>query len=284
MLQRKAQEVRAVQAFSLFREKGIEPILIKGLAAARYYPAAQQRLSIDMDLAVAEDDFINADAIARSAAADGLAIDLHRELRHLDTVRWGDLFDNSELIEVDGVGSYRVLRAEDHLRVLCVHWLTDGGRHKERLWDIFYIVANRNGDFNWDRVLGTVSVRRQRWLTCTLGLTGRYLGLDLTDTPVSNAALDLPKWLIKTVEREWVSETKFLPLESAIYDRKKLLKQIRKRLDPNPIRATVEMEGSFDAKTRLFYKIGNTLKRIMPSYRRISGTIKLDRANTTQSR
>ncbi len=277
--------MRAVKAFSVFRERGIEPILIKGLAAARFYPEAHPRLSIDMDLAVAADDFINAGIIAHSAETDGLAIDLHNELRHLDTVAWNDLLENSVLIDLGG-GTIRVLRAEDHLRVLCVHWLTDGGSNKERLWDIYYLIANRPPDFNWDRFMGTVSERRQRWLICTVGLAHRYMGLDLSDTPIKEKALDIPKWLINAVENEWSSETKALPLENVIYDRKKLWKQILRRVHPNPIRDTIEMEGSLDAKTRIFYNIGNTFKRIMPSYRRISNSLKgrILEKNLTQSR
>jgi len=273
LLQRKVQEIRVLQAFALFRENNIEPVLIKGFAAGRYYPDSVPRLSIDIDFAVAAADHEAALGVCRSLAADGLAIDLHNELRHLDTVAWSDLFDNSRLIHLDA-GTIRVLRPEDHLRVLCVHWLTDGGTNKARLWDIYYLIANREADFDWDRFLAPVSERRQRWLLCTVGLAQRYLGLDLDDAPIKDQVGDLPGWLIKTVEREWATETKAQPLETVIYDRKKLVKQIWKRMHPNPIWATVQMEGSFDAKTRFFYKIGNTFKRIMPSISRISNTLR----------
>jgi hypothetical protein len=52
------------------------------------------------------------------------------------------------------------------------------------------------------------------------------------------------------------------------------LKQFAKRLRPNPIRATVEAEGDLDAKTRVFYQIGNFLSRIWPTFRRISSTLR----------
>lgn len=268
LLQKKAQEVRAVRVFSALRDRGVEPILIKGLAAARHYPVSHPRLSIDMDIAVAADDYPAAYEVANSPTMGGFAIDLHFELRHLDTVAWTDLMANSETLVVQG-GTIRVLRPEDHLRVLCVHWLTDGGGNKERLWDIYYSIANRSDDFDWDRFLSPVSERRQRWLICTVGLAHKYLGLDLQNTPIDEKALDLPQWLTNTVEREWNSETRAVPLETVIYDGTKLLKQIQKRLRPNPIWATVQMEGSFDAKTRFFYKVGNTLKRMLPSVRRI---------------
>lgn len=273
LLQRKAQELKIRRAFCLFRENGIEPVLIKGWAAGMFYPPSHIRLSIDMDLSVPDSDFDAAEAIARSASSEGLAIDLHRELRHLDRVEWDDLFENSILIKIDEY-PIRVLRAEDNLRVLCVHWLTDGGCNKERLWDIYYITENRPVDFDWDRFLGPVTERRRRWLVCTLGLAEKYLGLNLDNTPISAEARDLPQWLTRTVEKEWATETKHLPLEVAVADPKMLLKQIGKRIRPNPIWATVEMEGSFDAKTRIFYQVGSIFKRSKPVLRRIAASIK----------
>lgn len=267
LLQKKTQEQRALQAFALFRKQGIEPILIKGLAAARYYPETQSRFSLDMDLAVSALDYHTATLIAQDPSASGLAIDLHRELRHLDSVEWNDLSKNSQLLEFDG-GNIRVLRPEDHLRVLAVHWLTDGGSYKERLWDVYHIIKNRSSDFDWDRCLNSVSFRRRRWLICTIGLASRYLGLDLDGTPIKDEARNLPSWLTHTVEREWKSDMPLLPLHANLQNRTILLAQIGKRIWPNPITATVMMEGSFDAKTRGFYRMGNILQRIGPSYRK----------------
>lgn len=268
-LQRKVQEHNVLRAFALFRDNDIEPVLIKGLAAAANYPAEIYRPSIDMDLAVSNVDFAKASILLEDLAADGLAIDLHRELRHLDSVEWSDLVSNSRPITTD-LGSYRILRPEDHLRVLCVHWLTDGGGNKERLWDIYYAISNRGPEFDWDRFLNTVSRKRRRWLVCTLGLAHRYLGLDLSDTPIGSEADDLPGWLTKRVEYEWAREDKNEPLELVLNDRQKLWHQIALRFDQNPIWATVQMEGSFDASTRIFYQIGNFFYRIPSSIRRVS--------------
>jgi hypothetical protein len=238
------------------------------------YPAHVPRISIDVDLAVAPDEFAAARPISISTAADGLAIDLHCGLRHLDTVSWSDLFKNSIPTELES-GTIRMFRPEDHLRVPCVHWLTDGGVYRERLWDIYYSVENRKNDFDWERFLGIVSLRRRRWLVCTLGLAQRYLGLDLTDTPIDAEARDLPPWLVKAVEREWSSETKPRPLEASLHDPVMFAKQVKRRMRPNPIWATIQMNGTFDSRTRIHYQIANVFKRVAPSYRRISDTLKL---------
>ncbi|MFN0138548.1 MAG: nucleotidyltransferase family protein [Pyrinomonadaceae bacterium] len=273
LLHRKAQQAKSVRAVELLRAAGIEPILIKGIAAEQYYPGDRIRPSIDIDLAVAEADFERANRLSRSDAAEGMAIDLHKELRHLDTLEWQDLFERSKLLQFEN-GSIRLLCAEDNLRVLCVHWLTDGGVYQERLWDIYYAVANRPADFNWDRFLGVVSERRRRWLVCTVGLAGRYLGLDLSDTPILDEASKLPKWLTDAVEREWGDKVKPRPLEVSLNDPKILIGQVKRRFRPNPIRATVQMEGSFDARTRFFYRLGNFFMRIPSSYRRVSEALR----------
>ncbi len=273
LLHKKTQEAKVLQAFNFFRQAGIEPVLIKGLAAAVYYPASVPRLSIDIDLAVSSNDEKAALNIIKSGRSEGLAIDLHRELRHLDTVPWADLFDHTQMLKI-GEDAVRVLCPEDHLRVLCVHWLTDGGASKSRLWDIYYLVENRPDTFDWDRFLNVVNERRRRWLVCTLGLARRYLDLDLAGTPVEDGSLDLPVWLTNTVEREWAAETRQIPLETTLRDPKMLFTQIRKRMRPNPIWATVQMNGSFDARTRVHYQIGNLFKRIVPSFFRIRDTLR----------
>ncbi len=272
LLYRKTQEVVGLRAFASFRQRGIEPILIKGLAAGLYYPETRSRVSVDIDIAVSKSDFTAASQIYTSEAAAGLAIDLHNELRHLDTLEWDDLFENSRLLDVDG-GTIRVLRPEDHLRVLIVHWLTDGGGGKDRLWDVYYMIANRPPDFDWDRFLNSVSATRRRWLTCTIGLASRHLGLNLDDTPIKDEAADIPAWFIDAIAREWANDITLRPLHHCLNDPGMLLKQIRKRVPPNPIWATVNMEGSFDAKTRVFYQIGSVIKRSLPSFRRIFGIL-----------
>lgn len=273
LLQRRLQERTALDAFRLFRSHGIEPVLIKGLAAARFYPPSVSRYSVDLDLAVGSTDFRVASQIAASPSAAGLAIDLHREMRHLDRVDWKDLLDNSELLELDGE-TIRVLRHEDHLRVLCVHWLTDGGVYRERLWDIVYGIQNRAPGFDWTRFLDAAGPRRRRWYVCTLGLARRYLGLDLTDTPVADEALNLPGWLVDAVTRAWNDDRRPLPLHISLNDRALFAKQMRDRLRPDPIWATVAMNGSFDAGTRLHYQIGHFVARAPASIFRIVGALR----------
>jgi hypothetical protein len=272
LLQVKAAENRAARAVSLFRENRIEPILIKGIAAGRWYPQLAPRIAYDTDLAVAAADYEKAERLTTSLVGERLTIDLHKELRHLDSVPWDDIFSNSVTIDADGT-EIRVPRPEDHLRVLCIHWLTDGGAMRERLWDMYHLVDNRPPHFDWARFLDVVSPRRRRWLECTLGMTERYLKLDLSGTPVEGAASKIPNWMTRTVEKEWASSEQFMALHVAMSTPKKLPGQLAKRIKPNPIWATIDMEGDIDARSRVFYQIGSFAKRAVPSLRRIGSVL-----------
>lgn len=266
-LQRRVQGEKLAAAFRLFRSHSIEPVLIKGFAAGEYYPADVLRQSIDMDLAVAASDFEKASAIAASPEAEGLAIDLHRELRHLDTLAWEDLFENTTFIDAADE-QIRVLRPEDHLRVLAVHWLNDGGRDREKLRDIHYLIDSRGPEFDWTRALDTVSHRRRRWIVCTILLAHQEFNTDLTGTPIETEQGSLPAWLRDRVRHSWQSARTETPLWLLTRQPVEFVRELSTRLVPDPVRATVEMEGDIDASTRSFYRIGNFFQRLVPSVRR----------------
>jgi hypothetical protein len=259
----KIQEQKIKKAFEIFRGQGIEPILIKGWAAAEFYPRKFERMFLDIDLCVAPEQFSKAKELAEAEEVKKLNVDLHRGLRHLDTVAWEDLSAHSRMLPL-GDAQIRVLRPEDHLRILCVHWLNDGGANKERLLDIFYAVENRPHDFDWNRCLGVVSEKRRSWIVCAIGLAQRFYGLALEDTPIAAEASNIPVWILRAIEKEWKSNVRLKPLLSGLGDSKEFMRQLRKRLPPNPIQATIEMEGSFAGRRRIFYQIGTFLVRSVP--------------------
>jgi hypothetical protein len=190
----------------------------------------------------------------------------------LDTVDYRQLFDRSKLIDLNGI-PIRVLSEEDHLRVLCVHWLTDGGAYKDKLKDIHYAVERRGPDFDWHWSLNAAGETRKRWVSATILLSRTVYETRIEDTPLSSEEQVLPKWFIKAVKKEWSSDVRLQPIHRHLSNPQSLLKQIRKRIPPNPIQATIEMEGDFDNKPRVFYQIGNTLRRIPPMLSRVSEII-----------
>src|SRR5258708_35995394 len=92
LLQKKIKETKICSAFDLFRQEGIEPILIKGWAAAANYPSDTPRHYNDIDLAVPARDFVRAENLSATENFLSLNLDIHNELRHLDTVDWENLF------------------------------------------------------------------------------------------------------------------------------------------------------------------------------------------------
>jgi hypothetical protein len=263
----KVYEVRIENLWSAFEEKGFEPVLIKGWSAAINYSKPFLRQVGDIDIAVNPKFYKRAWQFKKEL--ENGEVDLHKGLRHLDKLSWENIFANSRMVNC-GAGKIRVLRPEDHLRVLCVHWLTDGGINKEKLWDIYYAVENRPEDFDWDRFLNAVGEKRRLWLICAIGIAHKYLGLKIEYTPVAREAKKLPEWIIATVEKEWQSEVKFKYLETTIESKKEFFGQLKKRFPPNPIQSTINMEGDFDNKPRIIYQIPDMFFRCVTSIKKFS--------------
>ena len=245
----------------------IEFLLIKGLAVDFYYPSNKFRNYVDFDLCFDPHKLDKKFEQEIEIEIRNYNVDIHCGLRHLDSLNWDDIYKESILLELDNC-SFRILKPEDHLRVVCTHWLTDGAAYRRRLWDIYYLVKNRPADFDWERCLNVVSPKRRKWIVYTIGLAHRYLGLNLDDTPIAEEAKNLPAWLIKTVESEWESEVKLRPLETCFHDRKLLFQQILKRIPPNQIQATIDSEGDFDKNHRAYYQIQNVFTRLAASIKR----------------
>lgn len=263
-LQSAVEERSISAAVKLFRLNGIEPILFKGAAAARNYPADKIRNSTDIDLAFSAVDFDRAFQLAQGDGYKGLVLDIHREFKHLDTVDWDIIVGRSQVIKI-GDTEVTVPSDEDHLRLLCVHWLVDGGYFRERLWDVYYAVENRSANFDWSVCLDQVSADRRRWIICTIGLAHHYLQLNVDQLPFTDEAKQIPGWLLRAVEKEWASGLRLMPIQQFAGQPTMFFRQIKKRLPPNPITATIDVEGSFDSKFRFHYQLGSMFKRLGPS-------------------
>ena len=270
IIQERVQLTLIERAFVLFRHRGIEPILLKGWSVARFYPNPQLRLSADIDFAVSTADFKAAQEFVKTAEFATLSIDLHQEFRHLDSLPWGALWSRSQLINNAG-GNIRVLSPEDNLRVVCVHWLTDGGERRDRLWDIYYLVKNRSPDFNWEWCLDSVNDIRRHWIIMTIALAHRLLGLKIADLPFAaeiKSADYIPTWVLETILQTWQNPVPILDLRASRQNRKLFWQQLRKRLPPNPIHATVDVEAKFDNAPRLPLQMLNMARRFYLTVRK----------------
>lgn len=271
LLKFKLAESSIARIWNAFEEADLHPILIKGWAAARYYPFPFERHLGDIDLAFSEAEY---EAAEEFREISGFTVtDIHRGLRHLDTADWDLLYARSETFECDGA-AVRVLRAEDHLRVLAVHWLNDGGAYRDRLWDIAHLIEATRGSFDWELCFDGVSETRRRWVKTAVALAARHLGVDLGFVPFAAELEDIPDWLENALKREWDSGYRLVPLHFVLRDPKELIRQIRKRIPPNPIQSTVELEGEFDDGSRTGYQLRNAVRRISPSSRRVLPAIR----------
>jgi hypothetical protein len=268
LLRKRFAEGLILSAFRKLRRAGIEPILIKGWAAAQNYPETVPRFFSDIDLAVEASEYERARNLIEKENIGG--IDLHRELRQLDTLPWARLFRNSELVGMEDE-EIRVLCPEDHLRVLCVHWLISGGENRERLWDIVYAVRNRPEEFDWSKCLGVVNPTRRQWIIMTVGIAHRYMNLELEGIPFAEEAKDLPVWVVRRLEKEWAKNLEIRSLRSQLNHPIGLIRQIKKRIPPNPIQATVDCEGEFTMtrRRRFEYQIRHMIRRLIAVVRRV---------------
>lgn len=176
---------------------------------------------------------------------------------------WDKLFARSQLVDLDG-GKIRVLCAEDHLRILCLHFLRSGAWRPPWLCDVALALETTARDFNWDICLGR-DRRQTDWVACTIQLAHELLGADCSHTPFVERARHLPHWLGPAVLAQWGRNRDPNERARALLDffktgSRKLFTEFCARW-ANPVRATVRLGGSFDDGPRWPYQLGEMLLR-----------------------
>ncbi len=247
------------RALPLLGSLGVEPVLVKGWAIARHYPEAGLRPYTDLDLCVLPDQYANACAALKDPVIQSCNIDLHLGFGKFYDLQSGEIFERSQLVKLDDL-EVRVLSAEDHLRLLCMHLLRHGAVRPIWLYDIAVLLEARTGDFDWDRCLGR-SRQQADWIACALGLAHQLLGADVEGTPIERRAKKLPRWLAPTVLKEWGT-----PLHSlgqvAVHLKHpvRVIKELPRHW-PNPIEATMTLKGPFNELPRLPFQVGHVFSR-----------------------
>jgi hypothetical protein len=256
------------EAVLRLREAGVEPLLVKGLAAARNYADPASRPHGDLDLLVRPEE----EEPARAALAGArISVDLHTEAGSpanvpIERCTTDELLARSEVVEVEGV-EVRVARAEDHLRLLALHFLAHGGWRPLWLCDVAAALEARPTEFDWDLCL-----RRPRRagsaVACTIALAGELLGAELGDAP----RVTPPRWLRHAVVRQWgVPASTFprlvqgRPLRTYVRRPQGAGAALRARW-PNPIESSVYLRAPFNSLPRLPYQLAYLAVRV--GYRR----------------
>ncbi len=265
-LQAGIHQTKIQRIFRLMRAEGVEPILLKGWAIARLYPQPALRPYGDIDLLVSPRDFRAAKRVIESESARGCWVDLHAEISELAHVASADLFSRSELVTC-GDEQVRVLSAEDHFALLAIHLLKHGAWRPTWLCDLGLLLESMPSDFDWNLCLSQ-NKRRANWILSAIGLAHELVGAEIDNEEIASRARAIPAWLARRVLKEW--ETPFAidqppmshraPMRSYFRHPRGLLSDLAHRW-PNPILATVSVNGKFNRLPRFPYQLGNCFLR-----------------------
>ena len=207
-LQAGRKEGQIVQAITLLRSAGVEPLLVKGWAVARLYPERGLRPYGDIDLCVRPEQYATAVAALAAPAAETVAVDLHNGLPQLHRPSLDDVYGRSQLVPL-GDFDVRILGPEDHLRYMCIHMLQHGAYRPLWLCDIAVVLESLPEDFDWEYLLRG-DRRPADWVACTVGLAHQLLGAGLDRIPTAERDRHLPRWLLPSVLRQWSKEEHYM--------------------------------------------------------------------------
>ena len=266
VLQSAIHEHKICKVFGLLAQASIEAILVKGWAAAGLYPERGLRPYGDIDLLVRPEQSEAALKLLAGSEVQDCWIDLHKGISELDDRPIRELFERSQRLPLHE-GTVTVLSSEDHLALLAVHLLKHGAWRPLWLCDIGAAIESLPENFDWDVCLGR-SRTRSGWIIAAIRLAHTLLGARINSVPSEAAPLKPPDWLTQNVLREW--EQPFagnqppmshpLPMSTVLRKPGMLPEALRQRW-PNPILATISVNGQFNSMPRLPYQMGNCLLR-----------------------
>jgi hypothetical protein len=254
-LQSAVQEWEVGHIFSLLRGAGVEPILLKGWAAAGLYPERGLRPPGDIDLCVRPGQY---EAAGESLSGPGRTGTAVTDLRHDGPALscaggWEALYARSRLLDLNG-SEIRALGREDQLRFLCLHLLRHSAYRPLWLCDVAAALESAPADFDWEVALGADELTRNR-VTCVIDLARRLLGARHEDLPEEVCAARAPSWLVAEVLRQWERPTtaEHLPREPMSASLRRPARALPALLSrwPDPIRAFVGLNQTIDERARL---------------------------------
>ena len=260
-LQAGRKEGQIVQAITLLRSAGVEPLLVKGWAVARLYPERGLRPYGDIDLCVRPEQYAVAVAALAAPDAEGVVVDWHKGLPQLHRPSLDDVYERSQLVPLLNV-DVRILGPEDHLRYMCIHMLQHGAYRALWLCDIAVVLESLPEDFDWEYLLRG-DRRPADWVASTVCLAHQLLGARLDRIPTAARDRHLPRWLLPSVLGQWSIEEHYMDSPGLAYSLRhpaQLPKMLRLRW-PNPIQATVGVGGPFNELPRLPFQLWECVLR-----------------------
>ena len=265
-LQSEIHEQKIEKVFRLFHLAGINGVLAKGWATAGLYSERTLRPYGDIDVCVRPEHFKIAIDVLNDPEASDCWVDLHQHFYEIEDRTVDQLFTRSRALAL-GKEQISILGPEDQLALSCIHLLKHGAWRPLWLCDIGVAIESLPAAFDWDICLGSSSTRAN-WIICAIGLAKRLLRVDTAGLP---AALngEPPAWLIENVLRQWQKPFAIfqppmshpIPMTDLLRHPSGLLEGLRQRW-PNPIIATISVNGEFNNFPRLPYQMANCLSRI----------------------
>ena len=254
-LQSALQEREVEHVFSRLRAAGVEPILLKGLGAARLYAERGLRPVGDIDLCVRPEEYGAARRAVWGPGPKGKAlIDLkHDDSALLGRDGWDGVYARSRLFELNG-SRIRVPGHEDQLRFLCLHLLRHSAYRPLWLCDVAAALETAHAGFDRNAAAGCDALRRN-WVGCVLDLARRLLGATRGGLPESVSEARAPSWLLAEVLRQWERPTTadHVPRELMSVSLRNPLRALPALVGrwPDPVRAHVGLRLPFDERARL---------------------------------
>ena len=265
-LQSEVHEQHIEKVFRLFREAKIEGVLAKGWATAGLYSTRVLRPYGDIDICVRPEHYKLAKDVLGDPEANDCWVDLHKHFSEIDDRTLDQLFARSRKVSL-GEEQIRILGAEDQLALSCIHLLKHGAWRPLWLCDVGVAIESLPATFDWDICLGRNNTRAN-WIICAIGLAKRLLCVDTGGLP-ARFNTELPPWLIDNVLKQWDKPfatyqppmSHPIPMSDLLRHPSGLLEGLRQRW-PNPIIATISVNGEFNNLPRLPYQMANCLARI----------------------
>jgi hypothetical protein len=257
-------EEQLLDIFRSFTSLGIRAILLKGWSVARFYPATGLRPLGDIDLLVADSERNLAQEAIRQLKCKRFPVDLnHDEFPRFGESSFEQLYDRSEQSNLQD-SAIRVLCPEDHLRLLCLHFLKHGGWRPLWLCDIAAALEKLPVTFSWNRCLGCCD-RYAEWIACTIEVARELLGAQPA-VELSFHRRTIPRWFLSAILKEWSfcrspTRPRFSQLiPGQLRNPALLLKELRLRW-PNAIQATVDTHAPLNSYPRALFQVQNYLFR-----------------------
>ncbi len=265
-LQSDIHEQKIEKAFRLLRQAGVEAVLAKGWATAGIYSMRALRPFGDIDICVAPEKFRQASDVFSAPEAEDCWVDLHQKFSEIANRKVAELFQRASVVQL-GAEQIRILGLEDQLALSCIHLLKHGGWRPLWLCDVAVIIEALPETFNWDTCLGADKTRA-RWIMCAIGLAKDLLAADLAKVP-SCVNTQVPNWLRENVLRQWAKPfarnqppmSHPIPMADLLKHPARLPEGLLQRW-PNPILATISVNGDFNNFPRLPYQLANCVSRI----------------------